>query len=403
MRHRLRSRMWWQEPEAWPNPNLEGIMIQTIRTRLPSFAASIRTLLLFVCVTLLVDHFARAADIPQLQAAAKDGYVPQEIELAAAYFTGNGVTQDAKQAAYWYQKAAESGDPEAAKEIGFFYQAGIGVPADPAGAVHWYQLAAASGLASAKVNLGVMYVWGLGLPKNEALAAQLFQEAASKGDGTGASYLGDLYYFGMGMQQDKATAERWYGTGAKLHDPIAAYNLGSLFSVEADHPHDLRKAAALLRQSAAAGYVPAMHSLGLLLVNHSELTKSQQEAPSMLEAAANAGSWKSSVLLGVLARDGRGVPEDSKAAYYHFQVATLQGGEPAMRLVSNDVAMLSKKLGPTQTQVLDSKANIWYQQHHVTLLFVYRTGDKRERFPASALAAPVNGLHAGQLLSAPVS
>jgi TPR repeat protein len=337
-------------------------MIQLTRTRPLGFAASMRTLLLFLCVAPLVDHFAGAAvsDIPQLQAAAKNGYIPQEIELAAAYFTGSGVTRDAKQAAYWYQKAAESGDPEAAKEIGFFYQAGIGVPIDPLRAVHWYQLAAASGLVSAKVNLGVMYVWGIGLPKNEALAAQLFQEAASRGDGTGASYLGDLYYFGIGMEQDKAAAERWYEAGA-------------------------------------------IHSLGLLLVNHSELAKSQQEALSMLEAAANAGSWKSSVVLGVLARDGKGVPEDSKAAYYHFQVAVLQGGEPAMRLVRNDVSMLSKKLGTQQTDVLDSNISIWYQQHHLALLFVYRTGDKRERFPASALAVSVNGMHAGQLLSTPLS
>jgi TPR repeat protein len=246
-------------------------------------------------------------------------------------------------------------------------------------------------------------VWGIGLPKNEALAAQLFQEAASRGDGAGASYLGDLYYFGMGMEQDKATAEKWYRTGAKMNDPMAAYNLGTLFSMKADHPHDLRKAVSFLRQSAAGGYVPAMHSLGLLLVNHSELAKSQEEALSMLEAAANAGSWRSSVVLGVLARDGKGVPEDSKVAYHHFQVAILQGGDPAMRLVRNDVSMLSKKLGTQETEALDANANIWYQQHHLALLFVYRNGDKRERFPASALAVSVNGLHAGQLIFTPVS
>jgi TPR repeat protein len=380
-------------------------MVQTIHTRLRGFATSMRMVVLFICVLLFADRFAGAdvTSISQLQAAAKSGYVPQQIELAAAYFTGNGVTQDAKQAAYWYEKAAKNGDPEAAKEIGFFYQAGIGVPADPARAMHWYQLAAASGLASAKVNLGVMYVWGIGLPKNEVLAAQLFQEAASRGDGAGASYLGDLYYFGMGMEQDKAAAEKWYGTGVKLHDPMAAYNLGTLFSVMADHPHDLRKAVSFLRQSAAAGYVPAMHSLGLLLVNHPELATSQQESLSTLEAAANAGSWKSSVVLGVLARDGKGVPEDSKAAYHHFQVAILQGGDLAMRLVRNDISILSKKLGTQQTEALDENANVWYQHHHLALLFVYKSGDKRERFPASALAVSVNGLHVGQLISTPIS
>jgi len=89
-------------------------MVQTIRTRLLVFGMSLRTLVLLVGGTLLVvDHLSGATvpNISQLQTDAKDGRVAQEIELAADYFTGNGVPKDAKQAAYWYQKAAESGDP----------------------------------------------------------------------------------------------------------------------------------------------------------------------------------------------------------------------------------------------------------------------------------------------------
>ena len=101
--------------------------------------------------------------------------------------------------------------------------------------------------------------------------------------------------------------------------------LGSLYSVNSEHPHDIPKAAELLRQAADAGYVPAMHSLGLLLVNHPELKQDPQQSRTLLDMAANAGSWKSSIVLGILARDGRGVPADNKAAYFHFRVAVLQG------------------------------------------------------------------------------
>jgi uncharacterized protein len=384
---------------------LEEIMVRITRAPLPVSVKLIRALLLAAGVILLAGYVASAegTDITQLKADAQKGYASQQIELAAAYFTGNGVTQDAKQAAYWYQKAAEAGDPEAENEIGFFYQAGIGVPVDRTRAVHWYQLAAASGLTRAKVNLGVVYVWGLGVAKDEELAMQFFHEAASKGDGAAASYLGDLYYFGIGVKQDKAVAESWYKTGAQLHDPVAAYNLATLFSVEADHPHDLRKAEALLRPSADAGYIPAIHSLGLLMVNHPELATSPQEGPSLLETSAGAGYWKSSVVLGALARDGKGVPADSKAAYLHFRTAILQGGESAMSLVRYDIAALTKKLGSQQIGALDSDANTWYRQHRTPLLFVYKDGDRRQRFPASALAVPTGGLHAGQLLYVPAS
>ena len=103
-------------------------------------------------------------------------------------------------------------------------------------------------------------------------------------------------------------AEKWFEAALKLHDPQAAYDLGSFYSVHADHAHDFPKAAELLRQAVDAGYVPAMHSLGLLLVNHPELKQEAQESRTLLERAANCGSWKSSVVLGIFARDGRGVP-----------------------------------------------------------------------------------------------
>jgi hypothetical protein len=363
------------------------------------------TIVLAVAFSLIVVvPFASAADakISQLETAAEKGFVPQEIELAGAYFAGHGVAQDAKMAAYWYQKAAESGDPEAQNEIGFLYQTGAGVPADSLRALHWYQLSAASGFVKAKVNLGVVYFWGVGVHKDEALAAQLFREAASKGSGTAASYLGDIYYFGYGVNRDKAAAESWYARGVKLHDPMAAYNLGSLFSGKDDHPRDLPKAATLLRESAAGGYVPAMHQLGFLLVNHPDLAKSPQEARLSLEFASNAGSWKSSVVLGLLARDGKGTGADPEAAYYHFQVAVLQGGEAAKSLLRNDLNALSAKLTNERATAITSSAGAWFQQHHLELTFIYKEGENSNRFSVSALAVADEGVHAGQLVPPPL-
>jgi TPR repeat protein len=344
-----------------------------------------------------------AADvaIPQLQAAAEKGSVAQEVRLADAYFVGHGVRQDVKMAAYWYQKAAESGDPWAQNEIGFFYQTGVGVPADLGRALHWYQLSAASGLVQAKVNLGVIYVWGIGVTKDEALAAQFFRDAAAKGSGVAASYLGDMYYFGVGMKRDRDAGEAWYATGVKIHDPMAEFNLGSLYSGSGDHPADLVRAAKLFRQSATAGFVPAMYSLGLLLTNHPELAKSSQEARPWLETAARAGFWKSSVVLGVLARDGRGTSRDLEAAYYHFQIAMLQGGEPAKHLLLNDLAALTLKLSAERKSALDSEADTWFQQHQLALAFVSKGGENRKRFPETAISVASEGIHAGQLVSPP--
>jgi uncharacterized protein len=338
-----------------------------------------------------------AIDLTHVRALAEQGSVRDEIVLAGHYFTGTGVAQDSKMAAYWYEKAAGHGNPEAQNEIGYFYQAGIGVAPDTKRALHWYQLSAASGLATAKVNLAIAYLHGNGVQKDEELAVRLLTQAFQKGSGTAATYLGDLYYFGIGVKQDKAVAEKWFESALKLHDPLAAYNLGSFYSVYQDHPRDLPRAADLLRQAADAGFVPAIHSLGLLMVNHPELKQDPQQARTLLETAAAAGSWKSNIVLGIMARDGLGTPPDNKAAYLYFRTAILQGGKAAEAVIKRDTDTLAAKIGAEDRQAADSAANTWFEHHSLALVFVYKEGTKSD-FPTAAIAYAPDGSFAGQLL-----
>ncbi len=338
------------------------------------------------------------ADLTTVRAHAEQGSILDEILLAGDYFTGTGVAQDPKMAAYWYERAAGHGSPEAQNQIGYFYQAGIGVPKDSKRAVHWYQLAAASGFPKAKVNLAVAYLRGIGVQQNDEQAVRLFNQAFQEGNGTAATYLGLLYYFGIAVKQDRAAAEKWFESGLKLHDPLAAYDLGSMYSVNADHPHDLPKAAGLLRQAADGGYVPAMHSLGLLLVNHPELKQATpQESRILLETAANAGSWKSSVVLGILAREGRGTAVDYKTAYYHFRVALLQGGAETEKLIKKDIEIMAARIGAEDSQTALSAANTWFEHHSIPLIYVYKEGAPRRDFPMAGIALAPDG-SAGQLL-----
>jgi hypothetical protein len=338
-------------------------------------------------------------DEPSIQAAREPRSIVEEIQLANDYLAGHGVAQDLKQSAFWFKKAAESGDPHAEMQIGYFYDAGIGVEKDAQRAAHWYQLAAAGGLPGAKVNLGVLYLWGTGVEKNESLAIEFFREAAAKGSGLADCYLGNVYYLGVGVPEDKAQGEQWYKKGAASHNPQAEYDLGTLLFTEKDHAHDPGKAANLFRAAAAAGYVPAMASLGLLLVRNPALAQSPGEAVDFLNKSAEAGSWKSSMILGVVSRDGKGVLADPSAAYYHFQVAALQGGEEARRMAANDSNVLAARLGPAQTAALDSRAGDWYRQHHVVLEFVYKGSRAWTLFPNYALAGPESGTHVTQIVS----
>ena len=48
-----------------------------------------------------------------LRNAANDGDIPSILELGILYMHGSHVNQDTEQAAKWFRKASDAGDPEA--------------------------------------------------------------------------------------------------------------------------------------------------------------------------------------------------------------------------------------------------------------------------------------------------
>lgn len=229
------------------------------------------------------------------------------------------------------------------------------------------------------MNLGVAYLTGTGVPRNVSAARHLFEEAAGKGNGLAADCLGHIEYLGLDGAADKAAGEKWLALGAKLQDPIAAYDLALLYSEVDDHAHDLRKAAELFRFSVSKGYVPAEHALGRLLVNQPELAESPREARGLLEEASSMGIWKSSAVLGVLARDGWDGPADSARAYYWFTLSELQGGEIAKQTVDKDIRALNNALAESDRVKAAAEARQWLGQHPSPLLFLAGADDANHR------------------------
>lgn len=352
-----------------------------------------------IALTFCTTHaVAGEPDIPRIQAEAERGSIQQEIELAGAYFEGHGVSRDEKQAAFWYEKAANSGDPGAQLQIGFFYEAGVGVDRDPARAALWFERAMAAGSVAAKVNLGVAYTWGTGVRKDPELAAKLFREAADKGSGASAYFLADAYYFGLGVEKDEKVAKHWLEIAAKRHDPQAELSLGVMLLRQSGQDQRDR-GMKLIREAAKSGYVAARHELALRLVRQPEFTSTPAEAMGLLQDASSQGFWKSTVVLAVLYRDGRGVSKDPETAYLQFRIAALQGGEAGQKLVESDLRALEKVLATSRVDELNEKAADWVSTHKQKLEFVrYPSGGKE--FPSFALSYPEDGVHAGRVFPA---
>ena len=319
-------------------------------------------------LTLAAGAFALPAadtekDLAKIRKRAEQGNAEQQFELATAYFTGKGVAQDSVQAAHWFLKAAEAGDPWAENQIGYMYLSGNGVSKDLAQANHWFQISASSGLVTAKVNLGVDYLYGVGLHADGVMARQLFKEATDKGSGPAANYLGVMNQLGLGIPVDLPSARKWFELGVKLHEPKSAYNLACIYASAKYQGPDFRRAVELLRFAAGKDYVPAKHLLALMLVNHPEIAAPTDQPRQLLLDASSEGSWKSSILLGVFARDGKGETPDPSQAWYYFHLATLQGGSECQGLTARELKALESKVSAPEQAAIAQRAEDWFQQH----------------------------------------
>jgi len=339
------------------------------------------------------DTYLRSGRLAAIEKRADKGYPNDQLALADAYMSGKGAPQDYSKAAYWFERAAQNGIPIAEHQIGYLYSVGLGVPRDPIHALHWYQLAAASGVIRAKVNMGVIYLEGLGVERDVARAKELFQQAAEKGLGMGAAYLGVLEIAGVGGAPDRAAAQKWFDLGVKLHDPVSEYALAITYLGDEANARDMHKIADLLRHSSEKGYVEAKYSLACILLKQPQLARNEREPAQLLEEASQAGEWRATVALGEIAFRPRSaaLAPDPGRAFYYFQLAKLQGCDPAQKTLREDIQSIEKELSSEEQIREAGQAEAWVAQHHLPLIFVPR-GDEAvpavQDLSASILGAP---------------
>ncbi|MDR0563269.1 MAG: tetratricopeptide repeat protein [Spirochaetaceae bacterium] len=144
-----------------------------------------------------------------------------QYNLARRYAHGEGVPKNAKQAAYWYAKAAEQGLASAQNTLGLCYLRGFGVNKDSAKKIYWYSKAAEQGFASAQYNLGTCYFNGYGVNKDEVKAAYWWTKAAKQGNASAQYNLGVCYFNGWGVGKDNEQAAYWQAKAAESVETVS--------------------------------------------------------------------------------------------------------------------------------------------------------------------------------------
>lgn len=101
---------------------------------------------------------------------ASAGDVTVQNQVAAMYYTGQGVPQDFVKASEWFRKAAMAGSPDAQYCLGKLYYHGQGVPQNLNDAAKWLTEAGLAGKGGAQYLLATLYLYGKGVSPNPVKA-----------------------------------------------------------------------------------------------------------------------------------------------------------------------------------------------------------------------------------------
>jgi TPR repeat protein len=175
---------------------------------------------------------------------------------------------------------------------------------------YWYRKAADQGNLKAMYNLGTMYLEGKGTKKSEKDGYALIHEAAEKGDTRAKSLSGILLCRGTGVDKNSTEGLKILREAAKGGDPVALTQLGQQ-----------------------------------LLYNPDGSLRDPKEAIPYLQKAADAGNPWACGTLGLLYRDGTGLPRDTNQSFIWFTKGA-QLGDPYSQFAYGSKLLAEK--GTTQ-------------------------------------------------------
>lgn len=152
---------------------------------------------------------SESKEFHEIRAKAIAGDAAAQYALAVGYDSGRGMKADIREAAKWYEAAAQQGHSDAQNSIGSLYLSGEGVSKDPPKACEWFGKSAAQKNVSGIANLAFCYDSGLGVEKDLAKAAGLYEESANAGNIQSMLNIGVDYWRGEGVDKDLVKGYMW--------------------------------------------------------------------------------------------------------------------------------------------------------------------------------------------------
>lgn len=225
--------------------------------------------------------------------AAIRGSASSQVLLAVMYRHGDGgYAKNDQQAAYWFEQAAEQGNPYAQMALGDLYEQGTGVTKNLKVAADWREKAAKRGNVQAQLKLGQMYLTGSGVDKNLTKAEYWLKRAAIEGNSEAQFELGKLYRTEGWANHDPAEGNNWLAKSAAQGYEGAVEFVHFFEHIGLQLKEDLSQRAPQLHKLATDGDAEAQYQLAMRYEHGIGEKKDYAQAMYWFKQAANQGHVK---------------------------------------------------------------------------------------------------------------
>lgn len=223
---------------------------------------------------------------------AEKGDAAAQTLLAEIYSRGLGVGRDVEQAAYWYERAADQGVPEAQFQYALYLL--DRAPDDnemKVLATSLMRQAADSGNAQAQFNYAQIILSERPGSAGQTQALGYFKAAAERNIADAQYALAQYYLSGTGnVDIDLTQARAWMAKAASLNFTTAQLELGNMMLSGAGGERNLEQGFAWIMRAARSGNVPAQSTLAKLYWGGIGVEPDSVEAAAWLVLARRAGS-----------------------------------------------------------------------------------------------------------------
>ena len=261
---------------------------------------------------------------------ANTGNAAAQCSMGQLYLDGvpaAGIAKDAAKARVWFERAASSGDSDAAWTLALMIGQQPQLPeAEAKQAIALMEQSVKANHIPALVEYGSRLVSGNGIKQDVERGLSLLQKAVDLGANQAIMALGGLYEAGSGVKKDEKKALEYYNQ-AIARNEFSAYNkLGYFYENGLGVAKDAKKALESYQAGADKKVGMCMFNLAVF---HDEgkggLKKDPAAAFDWHYKAAMAAFVPSQLALATRYRDGKGTAADAQAALAWYQRAMQNG------------------------------------------------------------------------------